>query len=179
MKEHPKASIGDVKNFLSSIDNREDFEKAVSDFIDGAETQHFLDEKTGGNASTYINYYADEIRREKGWGRDSSTTTVGEEDSSTVQTIDAYYAGSNGETSAEAATSITKSWVDENKGQTVTAKQISDYLKTVNDIETAAKELQEAYEKREFEFNAQGISFKQCLNNIVSSLMELRRKGKI
>lgn len=178
MKDHPKASIGDVKNFLSSIDNREDFEKAVSDFINGAENQHFLDEKTGGNATTYINYYADEIRRKKGWSGDSSTV-AGEEGSSTVQTIDAYYAGHNGGTSAETATSITKSWVDKNKGQAVTAKQISDYLEAVDDIEAAAKELQEAYEKRELEFNAQGISFKQCLNNIVSSLMELRRKGKI
>lgn len=178
MNEHPKASIGDVKNFLSAIDNREDFEKAVSDFNEGAETEHFLDEKTGGNATTYINYYAEEIRKKKGWSEDYSSV-IEEEDSGTVQTVNAYFESRKEETEVQTPTATTKSWISEHKGQSVTAKQISDYLKTVDDIEAAAKELQEAYERRELGFGAQGISFKQCLNNIVSSLSTLRRKGKI
>lgn len=66
-KEHPKASVADVKNFLGKIEDEDEFEKAVTDFLDAAKNDNFLNEKTAGNAEVYINYSANEIRKKRGW----------------------------------------------------------------------------------------------------------------
>lgn len=136
------------------------------------------------SVSDYIDNLVAEVKTEK---KDSGTDHPGSPVTPGDILISGSSAYSEATTSSSPATATsldnaksstsTQTWVDEHKGQSVTAKQISDYLKTVNDIEAAAKELQEAYEKRELEYGAQGISFKQNLNNIVSSLLQQRRKG--
>ena len=67
VKEHPKASIGDVRNFLEGIEDEGEFERAVTDLLNATKTDNFLSEKTNGNGETYILYYAGEIRKKKGW----------------------------------------------------------------------------------------------------------------
>ena len=64
---HPKASLGDVEAYLESFDDKEEFEKAVEILDNAAENNHFLDEKTGGQGKTYIDVFADEIRKKNGW----------------------------------------------------------------------------------------------------------------
>ena len=66
-KEHPKSSVADVRNFLEKIEDKDEFEKAVTDFLNAAKNDNFLNEKTAGNAEIYINYNANEIRKKRGW----------------------------------------------------------------------------------------------------------------
>lgn len=100
VKEHPKASPADVKTYLESIDNEEDFETASNELLSAAEDEHFLDEKTGGQGATYINYYADEIRENRGWGGDTAESVEAdtngaavEQNEDIVQTFATYLKG--------------------------------------------------------------------------------------
>ena len=85
VKEHPKASPADVKAYLESIDNEEDFETAFNELLSAAESEHFLDEKTDGQGATYINYYADEIRKNRGWGGDTAEPVEADTSGATVE----------------------------------------------------------------------------------------------
>lgn len=70
----------------------------------------------------------------------------------------------------------------ENK-KTVTLREISDFLKTSDDINASANELEKLYESGELEcdFNKSNSSmtFRQHLNGIISALTQLRLKGKV
>ena len=70
----------------------------------------------------------------------------------------------------------------ENK-KTVTLREISDFLKTSDDINASANELEKLYESGELECdfnqNNSSMTFRQHLNGIVSALTQLKLKGKV